>query len=330
MDIRPKKRALICGISGQDGAYLSQLLLAKGYEVWGTSRDAQMSSFVLLRELKIADQVKTISMSLTDFRSVLQVISKVQPDEIYNLAGQSSVGLSFDQPVDTFESITLGTINLLESIRFINPKIRFYNAGSSECFGDTGNEAADENTAFRPTSPYAIAKAAATWQVGLYRKAYGLFAATGILFNHESPLRPERFVTKKIVAAVCRIANGSNEKLELGNIDIRRDWGWAPEYVDAMWRILNIERPEDFIVATGTTQSLRDFLGAAFESVGLDWQKHTIINKNLMRPSDPVEISGRPNKAAQYLSWEPKVKGSELVGMLVESQMKNDRSVCIK
>ena len=327
MDIKPKRRALICGVSGQDGAYLSKLLLDKGHEVWGTSRDAQMSSFALLRELKIADQVKTIPMSLTDFRSVLKVISKVQPDEIYNLAGQSSVGLSFDQPMDTFESITLGTINLLGSIRFINPKIRFYNAGSSECFGDTGKDAADENTAFRPTSPYAIAKAAATWQVSLYRKAYGLYATTGILFNHESPLRPEHFVTKKIVAAVCRIANGSVEKLELGNINIRRDWGWAPEYVDAMWRILNVEEPEDFIIATGITQSLRDFLGAAFESVGLDWQQHTVINQNLMRPSDPVEISGRPDKASRYLLWEPKIKGSELVKRLMKGQIVEDNHI---
>ena len=319
-----KRRALICGVSGQDGAYLAQLLLGKGYEVWGTSRDAQMSSFASLHQLKIADQVKTLSMSLTDFRSVLQVISKVQPDEIYNLAGQSSVGLSFDQPVDTFESITLGTINLLESIRFINPKIRFYNAGSSECFGDTGENFADENTAFRPTSPYAIAKAAAIWQVSLYRKAYGLYAATGILFNHESPLRPERFVTKKIVATVCRIANGSNEKLELGNIDIRRDWGWAPEYVDAMWRMLAIEGPQDFIIATGQTQSLRDFLKTAFQTVNLDWQQHTVINQRLMRPSDPFEIKGQPNKASRYLSWEPKIKGSEVVTMLVESQMNMD------
>ena len=327
MQIKQKRRALICGVSGQDGAYLSQLLLDKGYEVWGTSRDAQMSSLALLQELKIADQVKKISMSLTDFRSVLQVIAKVQPDEIYNLAGQSSVGLSFDQPVDTFESITLGTINLLESIRFINPKIRFYNAGSSECFGDTGNEPAVENTAFRPTSPYAIAKAAAIWQVGLYRKAYGLYATTGILFNHESPLRPERFVTKKIVAAVCRIANGSNEKLELGNLDIRRDWGWAPEYVDAMWRMLNADEPDDFIIATGQTQSLRDFLFTAFESVGLDWQQHTVINQNLMRPSDPIEISGRPNKASQYLFWEPKIKGSELVKRLIKGQMERGKSI---
>jgi GDPmannose 4,6-dehydratase len=321
-----KRRALICGVSGQDGAYLAQLLLGKGYEVWGTSRDSQMSSFASLHKLEIANQVNTLSMSLTDFRSVLQVISKVQPDEIYNLAGQSSVGLSFDQPVDTFESITLGTINLLESIRFINPKIRFYNAGSSECFGDTGENSADENTAFRPTSPYAIAKAAATWQVSLYRKAYGLYAATGILFNHESPLRPERFVTKKIVATVCRIANGSDEKLELGNIDIRRDWGWAPEYVDAMWRMLTIDEPEDFIIATGVTQSLREFLKTAFETVDLDWQQHTITNLSFMRPSDPLEIKGLPNKASRYLSWESKVKGSQLVAMLVQCQMESGRN----
>ena len=321
--MQKSNRALICGVSGQDGAYLSQLLLGKGYKVWGTSRDAQMASFGLLHQSKIADQVKKVSMSLTDFRSVLQVISKVQPDEIYNLARQSSVGLSFDQPVDTFENITLGTINLLESIRFINPNIRFYNAGSSECFGDTGENFADENTAFRPTSPYAIAKAAATWQVSLYRKAYGLHAATGILFNHESPLRPERFVTKKIVATVCRIANVSDEKLELGNIDIRRDWGWAPEYVDAMWRMLAIDQPEDFIIATGETQSLRDFLRTAFEAVDLDWKQHTTISPSLMRPSDPLEIKGLPNKVRQYLSWQPKIKGNELVSMLIKSQIKS-------
>lgn len=319
-----RRRALICGISGQDGAYLSQLLLRKGYEVWGTSREAKKSSFALLHQLEIGDQVSTLSMCLTDFRSVFQVITKVQPDEIYNLAGQSSVGLSFDQPVDTFESITLGTINLLESIRFINPKIRFFNAGSSECFGDTGEKFADENTAFRPTSPYAIAKAAATWQVSLYRKVYGLYAVTGILFNHESPLRPERFVTKKIISTVCRIANGSNEKLEIGSIDIRRDWGWAPEYVDAMWRMLTIVEPKDFIIATGQVQSLRDFLKTAFMAVDLDWKLHTVINQGLKRPSDPLEIKGCPDKAMQYLSWKPEIKGSELVIKLVESQLRSN------
>lgn len=318
-----KRRALICGISGQDGAYLAKLLLAKGYEVWGTSRDAQMSSFDSLKKLKIADQVKTISMALTDFRSVLQIISKVEPDEIYNLAGQSSVGLSFDQPVETFESVTLGTNNLLESIRFIDPKIRFYNAGSGECFGESGETSADENTAFRPTSPYAIAKAAATWQVSLYRKAYGLFAVTGILFNHESPLRPERFVTKKIVAAVCRIARGSNEKLELGNIDIYRDWGWAPEYVEAMWRMLAIDEPEDFVIATGRMQSLRNFLEIAFSSVDLDWKQHIVINQNLMRPSDLLATKGMPNKAGQLLSWHAKIHGADLVTRLVKAHMES-------
>jgi len=316
-----KRRALICGVSGQDGAYLAQLLLSKGYEVWGTSRDAQISSFASLYKLNIAAQVKTLSMSLTDFRSVLQVISKVEPDEIYNLAGQSSVGLSFDQPVETFESITLGTINLLESIRFIDSKIRFYNAGSSECFGDTGENFADETTAFRPTSPYAIAKAAATWQVSLYRKAYGLYAATGILFNHESHLRPERFVTKKIVDSVCRIANGSNEKLELGNVDIRRDWGWAPEYVDAMWRMLTIDEPEDFIIATGVTQSLRDFLKTAFDAVNLDWNDHVQTNSNLLRPSDPLEIGGVARKAKEILLWDPEFKGANLVRRLVKEEL---------
>jgi len=321
MNNKVKKIALICGVSGQDGAYLAQLLLQKGYEVWGTSRDAQMSSFGSLYKLKIADQVKTLSMSLNDFRSVLKVISDLQPCEIYNLAGQSSVSLSFDQPIEAFESIVRGTVNLLEAIRIANPKIRFYNAGSSECFGDTGQNLANENTVFCPASPYAIAKAAATWQVSLYRKAYGLFAATGILFNHESPLRQERFVTRKIVAAVCRIAKGSNEILELGNLNVRRDWGWAPEYVEAMWLILSNNNPEDFIIATGTTLSLRDFIRISFDVVDLDWRKHVLINQNLIRPSDPIEIKGSSRKADEYLSWRAKSMGEEVVKKLMKCEI---------
>ena len=320
-----KRRALICGVSGQDGAYLAQLLLSKGYEVWGSSRDAQISPFSGLHLLDIANQVKTHSISLTDFRSVLQGISKVHPDEVYNLAGQSSVGLSFDQPVETSESIVNGTLNLLEAIRFIDPSIRFYNAGSSECFGDTAGEWADENTPFRPKSPYAIAKAAATWQVALYREAYGLFACTGILFNHESPLRPERFVTKKIIAAACRISRGNNENLQLGNIDIRRDWGWAPEYVDAMWRMLNIDEAQDFVIATGVTQSLQDFLAIAFEAVNLDWRKHVSINPDLKRPSDPFEIKGSPIKAANLLKWTPVIFGPDLVRALVSAELESKK-----
>ena len=219
------KTALICGISGQDGAYLAQLLLNKNYEVYGTSRDAQISTLRNLEYLGIRNKVKCLSMSLTDFRSVLQVLTQVEPDEVYNLAGQTSVGLSFNQPVETLESIATGTLNLLESIRFIGKPIKFYNAGSSECFGDTCGLPADEETAFRPRSPYAVAKATAFWEVANYREAYNLFACSGILFNHESPLRPERFVTQKIIAAACRIAEGQCDKLILGNIDIQRDWG---------------------------------------------------------------------------------------------------------
>ncbi len=220
------KKALICGVSGQDGALLAQLLHARDYQVYGASRDAQMNSFRNLARLGIRDKVNLISITLNDFRSVLQALVKIQPDEVYNLAGQSSVGLSFEQPVETMDSVSIGTLNLLEGIRFSGLPIKFYNAGSSECFGDTNGNSADEATPFRPRSPYAVAKAAAFWEVANYREAYDLYACTGILFNHESPLRPERFVTQKIVKTACRIAAGSREKLHLGDIGIKRDWGW--------------------------------------------------------------------------------------------------------
>ena len=261
--------ALICGISGQDGTYLAKLLIEKGYEVHGTARDAQVSSFSNLHLLGIAGRITFHSMALNDFRSVLQILVKVKPDEIYNLAGQSSVGLSFDQPVETLESISVGTLNLLEVIRFIGQSTKLYNAGSSECFGNTGGYPADEETPFRPRSPYAVAKATAFWEVANYRDAYNLYACTGILFNHESPLRPERFVTKKIVKAACRIAAGSEEKLHLGNISIARDWGSAEEYVKAMWLMLQHEQPEDFVIATGETNTLEDFVATVFQAVGL-------------------------------------------------------------
>jgi GDPmannose 4,6-dehydratase len=306
------RRALICGVSGQDGAYLASFLLAKNYEVWGTSRDAQVSKFEGLRALNIIDQVKTLSMSPEDFSSVLQVFSEIRPHEIYNLAGQSSVGLSFEKPLETMFSISTGTLNQLEAIRFLDKSIRFYSAGSSECFGDTGDIAACESSFFRPASPYAVAKTAATHHVSVYRNSYGLFAATGILFNHESPLRQERFVTKKIVAAVRRISAGSNEKLKLGNIDIQRDWGWAPEYVDAMWRILNLEVPEDFVISTGVTQSLREFVQIVFEEAGLDWRNHVIADPTLLRPSDPMKSIGNSTKAKERLNWVPFVVGSEV------------------
>jgi GDPmannose 4,6-dehydratase len=314
------KKALICGISGQDGAYLAKLLLEKGYEVTGTSRDAQMSSFRNLQRLEIRDQVKLTSMSLTDFRSVLQVIKKNQPDEIYNLAGQSSVGLSFDQPVETLDSITTGTLNILEAIRFTGAPIKLYNAGSSECFGDTSDRSADEGTPFRPRSPYAVAKAAAFWEVANYREAYGLFACSGILYNHESPLRPERFVTQKIIAAACRIAQGSKETLTLGNMSIRRDWGWAPEYVQAMYLILQHEKPDDYVIATGESNKLEDFVAEAFACVNLNWRDHVTSDRSLYRPTDIAVGRGHPAKAREVLGWQAKYKMQDVVRMMIAAK----------
>jgi len=315
-----QKKALICGVSGQDGAYLVRLLLEQGYEIHGTARDAQMTSFSNLQQLGVKSQVTFHSMALNDFRSVLQVLTKVQPDEIYNLAGQSSVGLSFDQPVETLESISVGTLNLLEAIRFTDRPIRLYNAGSSECFGNTGGQPADEETPFRPRSPYAVAKATAFWEVANYREAYNLFACTGILFNHESPLRPERFVTKKIVKSACRIASGSTEKLHLGNISIARDWGSAEEYVKAMWLMLQQEIPEDFVIATGETNTLEDFVAAVFHEVGLNWQEHVISDPSLLRPSEIMISRGNPSKAFKNLSWRATRKMRDVITIIIDAE----------
>lgn len=316
------RRALICGISGQDGTYLAQLLLSKGYEVYGTSRDAQMASFNNLVRLGIRDRIKLESMAMTDFRSVLQTIAKVKPDELYNLAGQSSVGLSFQQPVETLESISVGALNLLEAVRFIELPVRLYNACSSECFGDIGGIAADETTPFRPRSPYAVAKAAAFWEVSNYREAYGLFASSGILFNHESPLRPERFVTRKIVSAAARIASGSREKLYLGNISICRDWGWAPEYVEAMWLMLQQKQPDDFVIATGESHSLEEFAATAFDCVGLNWKDHVVTDLSLMRPTEIAIGRGNPEKAQRVLHWQPEFRMHDVVKMMMEDELK--------
>lgn len=315
------KKALICGISGQDGPYLARLLLEKRYEVYGTSRDAQASPFANLTNLGIHDHIHLLSMAVNDFGSVLQVLNQVQPDELYNLAGQSSVGLSFDQPLETMDSIGIGTLNLLEAIRFTKRPIKFYNACTSECFGDTGEMAADEYTPFRPRSPYAIAKAAAFWAVLNYCEAYGLFACSGILFNHESPLRPKRFVTRKIISAACSISRGSNEKLHLGNISIRRDWGWAPEYIVAMWMMLQQDRPETFVIATGETYSLEEFTKSAFSYLGLDWKDHTIIDSHLLRPTDIAAGRANPRKATEILGWKAKNKMNDVIKMMIDAEL---------
>lgn len=320
------KKALIIGVSGQDGAYLAELLLKKGYEVHGTSRDHEVGTFRNLEKLGIKDQVKLGSMVTSDFRSVLTALQKADADEIYNLAGQTSVGMSFAYPVETFDSILIGTMNLLECIRLLKHPVKFYNAGSSEVFGNT-SEPATESTPFHPRSPYATAKAAAHYAVANYREAYGLFASTGILFNHESPLRPQRFVTSKIVSTAVRIANGSGETLTLGKIDIYRDWGWAPDYVDAMWRMLQQSSPDDFIVATGIEKSLQDFVAAVFSQLKLDWQDHVQSDPALYRPSDIERSCGNATKARDFLGWSASHTFDDIVCSLVSAQLDDRQRV---
>jgi GDPmannose 4,6-dehydratase len=311
------KKALITGISGQDGSYLANLLIEKGYKVFGTSRDAEQASFFGLKALGIYKSVTLLSVNLAEFRSVLQCLVSVVPDEVYNLAGQSSVSRSFEQPVETLESIATGTLNLLEAIRFLDKPIRLYSAGSSECFGDTEFSPANENTPFRPRSPYALAKATAFWEIANYREAYTLFACTGILFNHESPLRSSRFVTSKIVQAACRIAAGSNEKLKLGNIDISRDWGWAPEYVGAMWLMLQQTTPRDYVIATGRTHSLSYFIEIVFNSCGLNWENHVDVDQDLFRPTDVRIGRADPTRALHELGWYASVTLEDVIYRMV-------------
>jgi GDPmannose 4,6-dehydratase len=307
------QKALICGVTGQDGAYLAAHLLAKGYEVWGTSRDAQTTRTDNLQTLGIDRRVKLISMAPSDFRSVFTAVDRSDPQEIYYLAGQTSVGLSFEQPAEALESIASGVLNLLEVMRLRRREVRFFNAGSSECFGDTGGRAADEATSFQPRSPYGVAKASAHWLVINYRAAYGLHACSGVLFNHESPLRPLRFVTQKIVQSAKRIAAGSDERLTLGRLDIWRDWGWAPEYVDAMWRMLQQDQPREMVIATGEAHSLQDFVAEVFAQLGLDWARHVDSSKDFYRPSDIDRSLGSPALAAERLGWTARYKMAEVV-----------------
>jgi GDPmannose 4,6-dehydratase len=316
-----RKQALICGISGQDGAYLAAHLLDRGYAVVGTSRDAQASRFTGLERLGIRDRVKLDSMSLVDFRSTMQAIARHQPDEVYNLAGQTSVGLSFDQPVETFESIVVGTVNILEAIRMLGRPIRLYNAGSAEMFGTIDALPANERSVLHPRSPYGIAKATSFWQIAQYREAYGIHACTGILFNHESPLRPERFVTQKIVAGACRIAAGEEQTLSLGDLSVRRDWGWAPEYVTAMHAMLQPDVPEDFVIATGHTSSLEEFVAEVFGALGLDWRKHVVRDPRLVRPSENLCGRADVSRAADRLGWRARYRMPDVARMMVEARL---------
>ena len=309
------KTALIFGVTGHDGYYLAMHLRSIGYRVVGTSRygdeNRLNNTFLILKE-----HIKIISVSIIDFRSVMQAISLVAPDEVYNLAGQTSVGVSYDQPVETLESIITGTVNILECLRLVAPKAKFYNAGSSECFGDTGNQPATENTLFKPLSPYAVAKACSTNLVSSYRKSYNLFCCTGILFNHESPIRSSRFVTKKIVEAAYKVKIGAIHSIQLGNIEIYRDWGWSPDYVKAMHLMLRQDEPLDFLIATGKSVSLAEFIDMAFSYFNLNWANHVVIESDLMRPSDIKYSAGDPTLANSTLSLDSFHKVEAVIEMM--------------
>ena len=322
------KVALICGVSGQDGAYLARYLLERGYRVWGSSRDAQANSFKNLKRLGIFDRVSFLSIAQDDARSVLNGVATANPDEIYFLSGQSSVGLSFEQPAETFESLIYGVLNFLEAIRFYGNKTRFYHASSSECFGNVNaGTAANESYPFKPRSPYGVAKASAHWMVVNYREAYGLHCSNGILFNHESPLRPQRFVTQKIVSTACRIAAGSNERLKLGNLTGVRDWGWAPDFVEAMWLMLQQDIADDYVVATGKGYELAKFVEQVFAELNLDREKFVDIDQTLFRPSDISNSVGDPRKALDVLGWESSVTFQTLIQKLVKTELAFSKSL---
>lgn len=319
------QRALICGISGQDGTYLAKLLLDRGYEVWGSSRDAEQSAFSNARHLGIYDSLQLVSLNLRDVGNAIALLKRIRPQKVFSLAGQSSVGLSFEQPVETIESIALGALTLLEAIRLTDPEIRLYNAGSTECFGETGDQIATENTRFNPRSPYAVAKASAFWTVANYREAYRMFACSGILSNHDSPLRPVRFVTRKIIHAVASVALGKDVRLSLGNLEIERDWGWAPEYVEAMMMMLDQASPEDCIIATGESHTLTEFVATAYSMIGKDWREYVTQDERLIRPADILHNKVNPSKAAAHLGWKAQSTMKGVISKMLEAEMKNLR-----
>jgi len=315
------KTALIIGSSGQDGTYLTSLLCSKKYNVICASRDADSNNFLNHKNLQIEGSFLYVTLNINEMSSILKTLDKYKPDEIYNLAAQSSVGLSFEKPIETIESIICGTVNILEAIKFSNIKTKFYNAGSSEAFGDHGSKKINELTKLKPISPYGISKASAIDFVKMYRNSYSIFACTGILFNHESNLRGKKFVTRKIIETAVKIKKGLENNLILGNIDIYRDWGWAPEYVEAMWLMLQQEAPEDFIIATGKTNSLEDFVRYAFECLNLDYKTYLKTEHNLYRPQDIKINIADPSKAFNKLGWRAKSDMYLVVEKLIDIEL---------
>jgi GDPmannose 4,6-dehydratase len=331
--------ALITGITGQDGAYLSKLLVDKGYNVWGTVRsgaarvdvtreilvrqgEACPASLWALEALGVSEEVRLIGVDYSEINSMARAIDLSAPDEVYNLAAQSSVARSFEAPTETGEITALGVARLLHALREVKPDARFYQASSSEMFGKARETPQREDTPFYPRSPYGAAKVYAHCMTVNYREAYGLHASCGILYNHESPLRPERFVTRKITQAAARIRHGQQQELVLGDLSVQRDWGFAGDYVEAMWLMLQQEEPDDYIIATGETHSLREFVEASFHCVGLDYRQYVRTDANLLRPAEVQTVTGDNSKVRQKLGWAPRLPFEELVQFLVEADVR--------
>ena len=315
------KNALITGITGQDGSYLAKFLLNKGYKVYGTYRRLSSPNFWRLQYLDIFAKVNLIPIELIDTGSLIEAIRISEPNEIYHLAAQSFVGASFESPIATGDVTGLSVMRILEAIRQINTKIRFYQASTSELYGNSSKEPVNENSPFAPSSPYAAAKLYGYWTTKIYRKAYNIFACNGILFNHESPIRGLEFVTRKITNTVAKISLGLEKELYLGNLEAKRDWGYAPDYVESMWLILQKNEPNDYVIATNEAHSVGEFCEKAFDVVDLDWQKFVKMDKRFLRPLDVNFLQGDYSKAKEKLGWQPKVKFDELVKIMVKEDL---------
>lgn len=343
--VNHKKVALLTGITGQDGAYLAQLLLEKEYVVYGTYRRTSSVNFWRIGELGIAQHpnLHLVEFDLTDLSSAIRLLQKIEPVEVYNLAAQSFVGVSFDQPITTGQITGIGAVNLLEAIRIVNPKIRFYQASTSEMFGKVQAIPQIESTPFYPRSPYGVAKLYAHWMTINYRESYDMFASSGILFNHESPLRGQEFVTRKITDTLAKIALGQAERLELGNLDAQRDWGYAKDYVLGMWKMLQVEKPDTYVLATNRTETVRDFVSLAANAAGISlaWQRSGLdeigldqksgktivsINPRFHRPAEVDLLIGDPAKAKLELDWQPSTSLEELCVMMVEADLRRNRT----
>ena len=320
------KCALVTGVTGQDGAYLAKLLLSKGYSVFGIVARRGTDTLWRLRELSVLDRIRIVDADLHDLSSLIRALEKSQADEIYNLAAQSFVATSWDQPLLTAEVTAVGALRLLEAMRIVNPKARFYQASSSEMFGKIQKPVQDEQTPFYPRSPYAVSKLFAHWSTVNYRESFKLHASSGILFNHESPLRGIEFVTRKVTDAVARIHYGKQKELRLGNIDAKRDWGFAGDYVEAMWNMLQQPEPDDYVIATGTTTSVREMCRMAFSHVGLNAEDYIVIDPRFHRLAEVDTLLGNPEKAKARIGWEPKTSVETLIKMMVDADLQRVKS----